>query len=307
MVTQTRRLLAPDDAVDLHMHTLASDGNWTPETLIDYLATNNFKVVAVADHDSMASVPEMQERAEAHGIDIIPAVEMTTWWKNREVHCLVYGVETERPAATAFMDLLHKQQAEQHEMSYEIIELLSKHGRRIYSMDAVLNGRPIKPYMVYRAMIRDGHGQDLRTSHNIVKALGQQGYVNQPLELVIAAAHQAGAVAIIAHPGRDDGWGLLKEVDLDEMHATAPFDGVEAHYRSYTDEDTKLYRDYASERGLIVSSGSDSHAANMPVNPTPHPARWSRGLLERLGYTVEEFEGPAWVPPEPAAEASSNG
>jgi hypothetical protein len=54
---------------------------------------------------------------------------------------------------------------------------------------------------------------------------------------------------------------------------------------------------------LLVSSGSDSHWPNHPVNPIAHNARWVAPLLERLGYTVEPWEGPAWLPAPPAEPA----
>lgn len=300
-------ILQPDDPVDLHMHTRASDGGWTPETLTAYLSEHRFKVVALADHDSMDSVPEMMERGADLGMRVVPGVEMTTRWEERQVHCLIYGLDTASPAAAGFMQLLQRQQESLAAMSEHIIRLLEQHGRRMPSLDEVVAGRSLKPYLVFRAMIKDGHGHDLRTSHNIVKGLGEPGLVDVPLAETVARAHDAGAVAIVAHPGRDDGWGILNQEDLDRMRAEIPIDGIEAHYRSYNEADTRKYREWASERGLMVSAGSDSHWPNFPVNPTHHPARWVAGLLETLGHPVADFEGPAWVPPEPAAVTSSSG
>jgi 3',5'-nucleoside bisphosphate phosphatase len=295
--------LSPDAAVDLHMHTLASDGGWTPETLVEHLAGHDFKVVAVADHDTMASVPEMIERGMARGIKVVPAVEMTTRWRERQIHLLIYGMESSRPEAKPFMDLLERQQEALVEMSERILALLEKNGRKIRSMEEVLDGRPQKPYMVYRAMIKDGHGTDARTAHNIVKGMDEPGLVDVPFSETVEKAQAAGAVAVIAHPGRDDGWGVLKVNDLTALHAEVPFDGLEAHYRSYTVNDTRLYRGWADEHELVVSTGSDSHRPNFPVNPMPYKAAWSMQLLRRLGIEVEQPEGAIWDP-TPAATLS---
>jgi hypothetical protein len=286
------------------MHTRASDGGWTPETLIEHLARHNFKVVAVADHDTMAAVPEMIERGAAHGIQVIPAVEMTTRWRERQIHLLIYGLDSARPAARPFLELLARQQDALVEMSERILRLLDQHGRKIRSMDEVLDGRPQKPYMVYRAMIKDGHGTNLRTAHNIIKGMDEPGLVDVPFAETVEKAQAAGALAVIAHPGRDDGWGFLRAHELNEVHADAPFDGVEAHYRSYAVNDTRLYRGWADEHELVVSAGSDSHSPNFPVNPIPYKAAWSSQLLRRLGIEVEQLEGAgalgAWDP-TPAA------
>ncbi len=278
------------------MHTRASDGDWTPELLIDHLAERDFKVVAIADHDSMDSVPEAIERGRTKGVAVVPAVEMTTRWRERQIHLLVYGIDPDAEFSKSFMELLHLQQDELVAMSERIIALLERNGRKIRSMDEVLDGRTLKPYMVYRAMIRDGHGSDLRTAHNIVKGMDESGLVDVSFAETVARAHDAGALAVIAHPGRDDGWGFLRANELNDLYGEVPFDGVEAHYRSYTVYDTRLYRSWAQENDRVVSAGSDSHRSKFPVDPISYKAVWVRDLLHRLGYTVEDIEGPAWVP-----------
>lgn len=205
MASKNGALLAPDDSVDLHMHTVASDGRWTPEQLVNHLHENGFRVFAVADHDTMASVAEVVKLGSERGMHVVPAVEMTTRWEERQVHCLIYGVDMESDRSKPFMQLLADQQARLAEMSDRIMTLLEQNGRHVRSLDEVLGGRPVKPYMVYRAMIRDGHGTDLRTAHNIVKGLGEPGLVDVALADAVEAAHRAGAFAIVAHPGRDDG------------------------------------------------------------------------------------------------------
>ena len=89
------------DRVDLHLHTLASDGAWTPAALIDHLAANDFRVAAVADHDTQRSVAEATRRGAKRGIRIIPAVEVTTRWSGRQWHVLVYGIAPNRADAAA--------------------------------------------------------------------------------------------------------------------------------------------------------------------------------------------------------------
>jgi 3',5'-nucleoside bisphosphate phosphatase len=293
--------LHPDDPVDLHMHTFASDGRWTPETLVAYLAEHGFRLIALADHDTMHNVPEVGRLAAEQGIGFIPAVEVTTRWRNRQVHLLVYGIAPDDPRSQPFLSVLARQQEQLRTTSERMIELLEAHCRYIPALDDVAMGLPLTPHRVFTAMIRHGHGNNLYQAHNIVRGLGEPVIVDVPLDETVAAAHESGALTIVAHPGRDDGSGLLLEGDLDEMLSQIPIDGVEAHYRSYKDADTERYRDWAERNGLLVSSGSDSHWPNHPVNPIPHPARWIAPLLGRLGVEVAPWEGPAWVP-APAAE-----
>jgi len=290
--------LQPDDPVDLHMHTFASDGRWTPETLVEHLAEQGFRLIALADHDTMHNVAEVGRLAAERGIAFIPAVEMTTRWRNRQVHLLVYGVALDDPRSQPFLAILARQQEQLRTTSERMIELLNEHCRYIPELDQVAMGLPLTPHRVFTAMIRHGHGNNLYQAHNIVRGLGEPVVVDIPLDETVAATHESGALAIVAHPGRDDGSGFLLEADLDELLSQIPIDGVEAHYRSYKDVDTERYRDWAERNDLLVSSGSDSHWPNHPVNPIPHPARWVAPLLQRLGVDVGPWEGSAWVAAE---------
>ena len=80
------------------------------------------------------------------------------------------------------------------------------------------------------------------------------------------------------------------------MLAEVPVDGIECHYRTYTDKETTFYRGLAEARGLLIGTGSDSHGAGVPVDPRPFRASWSADLLARLGIAVGAPEGPAWTP-----------
>ena len=108
-----------------------------------------------------------------------------------------------------------------------------------------------------------------------------------PMERVVDAAHMAGGVCVIAHPGRGDSVGLVTEADLNRFLPEIPVDGLEAHYRSHSDTVTALYRRIAADKGLLIAAGSDSHAPATPVDPMPWQAIWCRALLERLGIEVE--------------------
>jgi len=291
-----RLTLQPEDAVDLHLHTYASDGRWTPEELTAHLREAGFRMAALADHDTMHSVPEMQARTAEAGIELVPAVEMTTRWENRQVHLLVYGVELGAARTAPFEAVLQLQRDQLTASAEHAVAVIEHHGRRIPSLDAVAMGLPLRPHHVFTAMIRDGHASNLKHAHDIVRSLGEPAMVDVPLADTVAAAQAAGALAIVAHPGRDEGMGILDDAALDRMLATIPIDGVEAHYRSYKDEDTARYRTWAARHGLVVSAGSDSHWPNHPVNPRPHPARWVAALLARLGYEVAPFAEPVWQP-----------
>lgn len=287
-------IVQADDPVDFHLHTRASDGGWTPHQLVDHLVEHGFKVAAVCDHDTMRSVPEAMEHAASRGILIIPGVEVTTWWEDRQWHLLVYGADPTSERGHGFGALLARQADELAAAAERGILALESHGHALPSLEEVVDGRPLLPVHVLLTAIKDGHASNLQTAHQLVMRYGETLRVDVPLAETVRAAHEAGGICILAHPGRNDGAGILSVDQLDRMLQTIPIDGLEAHYRSYTEDETEHYRAMAHERGLLVSCGSDSHAPNFPVNPRPYPARWVVPFLERLGCEVAGFDGTSW-------------
>ncbi len=290
--------LGPGDAVDLHLHTLASDGFWTPEDLIDHLAERGITVAAVCDHDTQRSVLEAIRLGQDRGIYIIPGVEVTVTWGGRQWHLLVYGIHPERrdPGAAAFQAALTQLDAILQGRAVDARRRLEASGRALPSLAEILAGRPMWPFHILSAAIQDKHVPNLKESAELVVELGGNFTADLPLSEVVAAAHEAGGICVMAHPGRGDSVGLMTEADLDKMLIDIPLDGLEAHYRSYTDAQTALYREMALRRGLLISCGSDSHALGKPVDPRPWHAAWCRDLLDRLGVTVTPGDGPDWLP-----------
>ena len=291
-----RAEISPLDRVDVHLHTLSSDGGWTPAQLVDYLVEHEFKVAAVCDHDTMRSVPEFLEYGTEKGLVTVPGVEFTTAWDERQWHLLVYGIDPGSLAGSGFGKLLAQQQANLRSAAERAISLLEQHGHKLPSLAEQIDGRPLLPVHVLRTAIKDGHATNLTTAHQLVIKYGEDLRVDTPLELVVDAAHAAGGTCIIAHPGRDDGEGLLSAERLDKMLANIPVDGLECHYRSYTLADIERYRGMALDRGLMISSGSDSHAPGVPVYPRPYHSRWVAPFLSTQGIAVEPFDGEPWTP-----------
>jgi len=80
--------------IDLHLHTLASDGRLTPTELIELVAKQGLKTISITDHDSTEGLAEAYEAAnEFPGMRIIPGIEMSADIPGDEVHILGYFLE----------------------------------------------------------------------------------------------------------------------------------------------------------------------------------------------------------------------
>ena len=297
-MTDSPNPINPRDPVDLHLHTLASDGFWTAEELINTVADRGFKVVAVADHDNQRSVARAIEVGRERDLIVVPGVEMTVRWNDRQIHLLVYGLEPglSTPEAAAWnaaltdIDDLMMERAADAQLRFEAS------GRKLPALEAIVNGRPMWPFHVLSAAIKDGHAKNLKESAELLLEIGGDFNGDLPMDRVVDAAHQAGGITVVAHPGRGDSVGLVTEADFDAFLPEIPVDGLEAHYRSHSDAITAMYRRIANERGLLISTGSDSHAPKIPVDPMPWQAAWSRDLLGRLGIAVAPLDAgePLW-------------
>lgn len=297
---QTSHLcLAFDSAVDLHLHTYASDGFWSPSDLVDHLVANGFAVGAVCDHDTQDSVLETIELGQRRGVRIVPGTEVTVRWGDRQWHLLVYGIrpDDERPEARRFLDLMAEHDRRFMDLAVDARRRVEASGRPIPSVDRQTHGRKLMPVHVLRAMIDDRHVPRLKEAAELVVALGGNFTYDTPLAQVVDAVREAGGVTVLAHPGRADLGPALTAKTLDQMLKDAPIDGIECHYRTYTDADTARYRKMAEARGLLMGIGSDSHAPNQPVDPRPWRAIWGRELLQRLEIDVSDApDGMTWSP-----------
>ncbi len=216
--------LAFDTPVDLHLHTYASDGFWSPSGLIDDLVARGIAIGAVCDHDTQDSVVEAIELGKRRGVHIVPGTEVTVRWGGRQWHLLVYGIrpDDERPAAKAFLDLMAEHDRRFMALAVDARQRVEGSGRPIPSVARQVGERKMMPVHVLRAMIADKHVPRLKEAAELVVSLGGNFTYDTPLEDVVAAVHAAGGVCVLAHPGRADLGPALTAKTLDEMLKAAP-------------------------------------------------------------------------------------
>jgi predicted metal-dependent phosphoesterase TrpH len=118
-------VLAPDAAIDLQLHTIYSDGTWTPEQLIAHLVSERFGLAAITDHDRIDTVSSLQQLAAEKQLPLLAAVELSTSWKGELTDVLCYGFD---PAQNALLDLAQNISRRQQENAREVYENLCKIG-----------------------------------------------------------------------------------------------------------------------------------------------------------------------------------
>jgi len=242
--------------VDLHTHSTASDGTLPPGQVIEAAAQCGLKALALTDHDTVGGVAGAREAGERLGIRVIAGVELSAFQDDHEVHVLALHLSQVETLEKRLLEL----RAQRYTRAERIVEKLNTLGIPL-TLDEVLlqsNGGAVGRPHVARALIARGVVHDFRDA--FMRYLGGNGSAFVPkdklsIEDAIVIAHEAGALAIWAHPG-DGG-----RRDRLEPLVAAGLDGIEIRHPSHSGEDIKRLQALTDFFGLVPSGGSDWHGA----------------------------------------------
>jgi 3',5'-nucleoside bisphosphate phosphatase len=242
--------------VDLHTHSTASDGILPPEQVVEAAARCGLKAIALTDHDTIGGVPAARGAGDRLGIRVIAGTELSAFEDNHEVHVLALHLTHLETLEKRLLEL----RAQRFARAEKIVDKLNGLGIPV-TIDEVLvqaNGGAVGRPHIARALIARGVVHDFRDA--FMRYLGGNGSAFVPkeklsIEDAIAIAHEAGALAIWAHPG-----DLGRRERLEPLVA-AGLDGVEIRHPSHSGEDIKRLQALTDFFGLVPSGGSDWHGA----------------------------------------------
>jgi predicted metal-dependent phosphoesterase TrpH len=279
-------VLAPDAAIDLQMHTIYSDGTWTPESLIDYLVSEQFGLAAITDHDRVDTVASLHQLATQKRLPLLAAVEISVSWKGEPTDVLCYGFD---PAHNELRDVAQDIARRQCENTREVCENLQKAGIPFPDPQelAALLEEPSaqQPHALVALLKKHGYGTGTPSAGKLITGAGFS-WATCDIADAADAAHRSEGVCLIAHPGRGEGYVRFDVNLLDELRRDVPIDGFEVYYPAHTPEQIAMYREYARKHNLLTSSGSDSHGPEK--KPIKYRAELNRRLLERLGIKIRK-------------------
>ena len=255
-------LMKMERYVDLHLHSLYSDGVRTPAELVEMAAKNGLRAIALADHDSVAGIDEALTAGKRHGVEVIPAIELSVEFKgHHDIHLLGYFIDYRDEA---FREKLVRFRARRDERGRAIIDRindrLSHEGRETISYQEVLAlakgalGRPhIAQVMVTRGLARDV--QDAFERY-VVPCNVPKLYF--PMAEALAEVRRINGVAVLAHPttispNRTVLKGLLSEL------AVIGLEGIEVFNNLCYNDDMIFLESLARSLGFLKTGGSDYH------------------------------------------------
>lgn len=272
--------------LQIHSDALPHHSSWRPGTLIPALKISGVAVFAITDHNTTAGVVAMRAAADQAGLGFVAGCEVDSAHNGKLWHTLMYGIDPVHPAVLALCASVDARNAAD---AQRLIATLPAEGWRLpaFAQDAT---RHINVAEVATALAAHNNlpgrvdGDDEAAGMRFL--LARQGSYNPPtVPEVIAAAHTAGGVALIAHPGRSKGVYAIPADAADiAAFVAAGIDGLEVFYPAHTAAQIDFYLSQAQQHGLLISGGSDSHHPDQPL------ARWDAlhmlPLLRRVGLPV---------------------
>jgi predicted metal-dependent phosphoesterase TrpH len=257
--------------VDLHTHSTASDGIYSPSDLLHYANEAGLRVIALTDHDTTQGLPEAAQAARELDIDFIPGIEINTDISGGEVHVLGYFLEYERPAFQATLRTLRDARVSRGQ---RMVELLNEQGVHISweRVREIAQGSVGRPH-VAKALLEAGYVQSIGEAFDKYIGNGKPAYVPRykltPVDAVRLIA-SANGLPTIAHPITLPGLQELRNW-LPEL-CSAGLVGLETYYGPYTNEQERSLLALANEFDLIPTGGTDFHGPG--IHPTPLGGRF---------------------------------
>lgn len=244
--------------LDLHMHTNASDGAWSPEAVVVAAAEGGLDVISVTDHDTAAAVPAAQRAAVAANVTVIPGIELSSTHDGRDVHILGYWVDPEAPALVRHAGrAAHRREERMREMISRLgdqgIRVAYEDVERAAGEDRVVIGRP------HLAAALVGLGYANSTYDAFDRLIGDEHPAFVPTHLLEPAGAvelilESGGIAVWAHPPGDLVDPLLPGLREAGLH------GLEVYRPRNRRADILRLESVCKTAGLLMTGGSDWHS-----------------------------------------------
>ncbi len=248
--------------IDLHTHSSVSDGTDEPGVLVRSARDAGLDVVALTDHDTFDGLDQAVAAGEQLGVHVVRGLELSCSRTGRSVHLLAYGADPTSPGLAAEMERVRGGRLGRLSGVLAKLAELGVPVTEAEVLEQVGNSPSVGRPHIADAMIKAGRVRDRQEAFDRYLADGGPAHVHRyaiDVERGIDLVHQAGGVAVIAHP-----WGRGREhvlpVPVLEMLASDhQLDGVEVDHQDHDPDTRRRLRTLADRLGLLITGASDYH------------------------------------------------
>ena len=248
--------------IDLHTHSLVSDGTDTPAELVRKAHAVGLDVVALTDHDTFDGLDEAAAEGERLGIRVVRGMELSCSRRGNSVHVLAYGGDPTSPGLAAEMARVRDGRLGRLAGVLAKLAELGVPASEAEVMAQVGESPSVGRPHIADALIKAGHVRDRQEAFDRFLADGGPAHVHRytiEVERGIDLVHEAGGLAVIAHP-----WGrgrefVLPSSALESLFHDQGLDGIEVDHQDHDSETRQRLRTLADGLGLLATGASDYH------------------------------------------------
>jgi predicted metal-dependent phosphoesterase TrpH len=251
--------------IDLHTHSTASDGSFSPTELVKLAKEMGLRALALTDHDTIEGLEEFIKTGKELDLETVPGTELSAYFEKGTLHILGYFIDFH---SQKLKDRLKKLQEARAERNPKIVKKLQALGIPITYEEVVAisgGGQIGRPHFA-KLLLQKGIVKTFDEAFERFLKKGAPAYVEKDkifprecLEIIL----EAGGIPVLAHP-----FTLHLENDALEAFVKQLKDwglrGIEAYYTEHTPAQTAFYLKLAEKYGLCVTGGSDFHGKNKP-------------------------------------------
>jgi len=251
--------------IDLHVHSVYSDGTDTPEELIRLAAERGLSAMALTDHDTVGGIVPLLAAAASSPVEAVPGIELSAECSHGTMHILGYFIDH---TCSALLEKIERVQSGRVDRNMEILKKLNKLGYVLMWSDVEKQagcdviGRP----HFAEALVARGHVKTRKAAFDLLLAKGRPAYADRyryTASECIELIRRAGGVSVLAHPATI----YLPDDELRELvkgMKEQGLGGIEVYYAEHKPENISKFRGWAEEFGLICTGGTDYHGDNSP-------------------------------------------
>lgn len=262
--------------IDLHLHSNASDGLYSPSELIRIVSTAGVKVAALTDHDTTVGLREAEHMAIQMGIEFVPGVEISTVTGDHEIHILGYYPRRYDELDVAFKKL----RQDRYRRMEMMVDKLKGYGFKVKLEDLLFESGGAAPGRLHlaRLLLKNKYVHSLDQAFSLYLRHDRPAFVpreglttDEAIDLLV----KAGAIPVIAHPG-------TKDTIIIEKLISKGLKGIEVYHPDHSTGLAGKWLEFALSKGLIATGGSDYHGDtnNFKQYPVHHAVDYS--LFEGL-------------------------
>lgn len=251
--------------VDLHTHSIYSDGTFSPKEIVEYAVKKGLSAIALTDHDTLEGLNEAVSWGERYGIEVIRGIEISADYEGTEVHIVGLFVTDESYELNNALNILRESRVIRNR---EMVQRLNDIGVAIDYDNVVkrAGGGLVTRAHIAGELINKGYASYNGEAFEKYIGKGGPAYVKRQVlswKETLRLINSSGGISTLAHP-------LLYKMSqrrLEEVLNSlvkGGLSGIEAYYSTHTPSDVNYIKELAAKYKLKLSGGSDFHGKNKP-------------------------------------------